>query len=69
MIVQQASHRSKRIDEDSVSARGRHQMRRLRRVGHLDSLVFKAPLDLEVDLLDAREVLRVVEVLTPMGGV
>ncbi len=44
-------------------------MHALRRIGHLDSLVLEAPLDLEVDLLDAGEVLRGIEVLAPMGDI
>ncbi len=58
------------VGEGSVSARCLpNQMHGMRRVGHLDSLVFEAPFDLEVDLLDAGEVFRVVEVLAPVGEI
>ena len=46
-----------------------YQMHGLRRVGHLDSLILEAPFDLEVDLLDTGEVLRVVEVPAPVGDI
>ncbi len=44
-------------------------MHGLRRVGHLDSLVLKAPLDLEVGVLDTGEVFRVVEVVVSQNWI
>ena len=44
-------------------------MHGLRRVGHLDSLVLKTPLDLEVGVLDTGEVFRVVEVVVSQNWI